>query len=65
MVQIEGQKAEAARRQQEQAALMKLEKIRLDQTQRAQTLEEEARDAEQKVDRYLSLAKSSAITLVC
>ena len=47
--QIEGQKAEGARRQQEQAALMKLEKIRLDQTQRAQTLEEEAREAEQKV----------------
>ncbi len=47
--QIEGQKAEQARRQQEQAALMKLEKIRLDQTQRAQTLEEEAREAEQKV----------------
>ena len=33
---------------------MKLEKIRVDQTQRAQTLEEEARDAEQKVDRSLS-----------
>lgn len=49
--QIEGQKAEQARRQQEQAALMKLEKIRLDQTQRAQTLEEEAREAEQKVSR--------------
>ena len=27
---------------------MKLEKIRLDQTSRAQTLEEEAREAEQK-----------------
>ena len=47
--QIEGQRAEQARRQQEQAALMKLEKIRLDQTSRAQTLEEEAREAEQKV----------------
>lgn len=46
--QIEGQRAEQARRQQEQAALMKLEKIRLDQTSRAQTLEEEAREAEQK-----------------
>ena len=46
--QIEGQRAEQARRQQEQAALMKLEKIRLDQTNRAQTLEEEAREAEQK-----------------
>ncbi|CAK0786952.1 hypothetical protein CVIRNUC_010166 [Coccomyxa viridis] len=45
---IEGQRAEQARRQQEQAALMKLEKIRLDQTSRAQTLEEEAREAEQK-----------------
>ena len=30
---------------------MKLEKIRLDQTHRAETLEEEARDAEQKVKR--------------
>ena len=47
--QIEGQRAEQAKRQQEQAALMKLEKIRLDQTNRAQTLEEEAREAEQKV----------------
>ena len=36
-LQIEGQKAEQARRQQEQAALSKLERIRLDQTQRAQT----------------------------
>ncbi len=55
--QIEGQKAEQARRQQEQAALMKLEKIRLDQTQRAQTLEEEAREAEQKVRPSLSCSK--------
>ena len=55
-VQIEGQKAEQARRQQEQAALMKLEKIRLDQTQRAQTLEEEAREAEQKVRPHAIMA---------
>ena len=57
-MQIEGQKAEQARRQQEQAALSKLEKIRLDQTQRAQTLEEEARDAEQKVRPNPSYSKS-------
>ena len=49
--QVEGQKAEQARKQQEQAVLSKLEKIRLDQTQRAHTLEEEAREAEQKVRR--------------
>lgn len=36
---------------------MKLEKIRLDQTHRAQTLEEEARDAEQKVKRSSLLSQ--------
>lgn len=44
--QVEGQKAEAARRAAERAALSKLERIRLDQSQRARTLEEEASHAE-------------------
>ena len=58
-LQIEGQKAEQARRQQEQAALSKLERIRLDQTQRAQTLEEEAKEAEQKVRKSLTMGMQS------
>jgi len=58
-LQIEGQKAEQARRQQEQAALSKLERIRLDQTQRAQTLEEEAKEAEQKVRKSLTIGMQS------
>ena len=44
--QVEGQRAEATRRAAEHAALAKLERIRLDQTQRARTLEEEAAHAE-------------------
>ena len=47
-MQIEGQKAEQARRQQEAAALAKLERIRIDQTQRAHALEREAREADLK-----------------
>lgn len=43
---------------------MKLEKIRLDQTQRAQTLEEEAREAEQKVITWpQALASAPAVAV--
>ncbi len=50
---MEGQKAEAARRAAEAAVLSKLDRIRVDQTQRARTLEEEAHDAELKVGAVL------------
>lgn len=46
---MEGQKAVQAHIQQEKAVLSKLDKIRLDQSQRAQALEAEAQSAELKV----------------
>ena len=48
-LQIEGQKAQQVQAQQEVAVLSKVEKIRLDQTQRAQALEREANVEELKV----------------
>jgi hypothetical protein len=47
--QVEGQKADQARLQAEQAALSKLDRIRIDQTGRAEALDREAKDAEAKV----------------
>lgn len=46
--QVEGQKAEQVRVAAEQAALSKLDRIRIDQTSRADALEREAREAEAK-----------------
>ena len=48
-MQIEGQKAAQAQAQKESAVLSKVEKIRIDQTRRAENLEKEAKDAETKV----------------
>ena len=48
-MQIEGQKAAQAQAQKESAVLSKVEKIRIDQTRRADNLEKEAKDAETKV----------------
>ena len=48
-LQIEGQKAQQVQAQQEVAVLSKVEKIRIDQTQRAQALEREASVEEIKV----------------
>ncbi|EIE22903.1 hypothetical protein COCSUDRAFT_16391 [Coccomyxa subellipsoidea C-169] len=45
---VEGQKAEQARLQAEQAALSKLDRIRIDQTGRAEALDREAKEAEAK-----------------
>lgn len=47
--QVEGQKADQARLQAEQAALSKLDRIRIDQTGRAEALDREAKEAEAKV----------------
>lgn len=47
--QVEGQKAAQARLQAEQAVLSKLDRIRIDQTSRADALEREALEAEAKV----------------
>ena len=48
-MQIEGQKAAQAQAQKESAVLSKVEKIRIDQTRRADNLEKEAKVAETKV----------------
>lgn len=47
--QVEGQRAQQARLQAEQAALSKLDRIRIDQTGRAEALHREAKEAEAKV----------------
>lgn len=48
-MQIEGQQMERNQSQQERAALVKLERIKLDQGQRADDLERDAAEAESKV----------------
>ena len=48
-LQIEGQKAAQAQAQKETAVISKVEKIRIDQARRAQNLEREANEAEEKV----------------
>ena len=48
-LQIEGQKAAQAQAQKETAVISKVEKIRIDQARRAQNLEREAKEAEEKV----------------
>jgi len=45
---VEGQKAKQAQVAAEQAALSKLDRIRIDQTSRADALEREAREAQAK-----------------
>ena len=45
--------------------LSKLDRIRMDQTQRARTLEEEAHDAERKVAANLLYMVLCAIVLIC
>ena len=49
MLQIEGQQAASRQAQQEKAALSKLEKLQLDQGRRAEDLEKNAAEAEEKV----------------
>lgn len=48
-VQIEGQKAVQVRTQKERAAMSKLDKLKADQTQRAETLAANAMTAEEQV----------------
>lgn len=55
---MEGQKADQARLQAEQAALSKLDRIRIDQTGRAEALDREAKEAEAKV-RLLIFSRSA------
>jgi len=49
LMQIEGQKAAQVQAQQESAVLSKVDKIRIDQTRRAEALETEAKLEETKV----------------
>ena len=49
-VQVEGQRAAQAQAQQENAVLSKVEKIRIDQSRRADALGAEAKIEENKVD---------------
>lgn len=62
IVQMEGQRAAQAQAQQENAVLSKVEKIRIDQSRRADALDAEAKSEEAKVSRQ---DKSSGSCFQC
>ena len=64
MLQIEGQQAASRQAQQEKAALSKLEKLQLDQGRRAEDLEKNAAEAEEKVGGSLQNVLKQAIQLL-